>query len=206
MQALENIKSRLRSVGIAPCLAASAGLVALITLWLNRRTIASAVQSAAVSIRNTVNNSYFTISELCASSVAKAKGIDNTPSDTVKANLQNLIDNVLDPLREAYGKPIVINSGYRSTALNKAVGGVSGSQHLTGNAADIRGEGNTKAELIAIAKVALQQGNYDQLIFEHPGSGLWLHISYNGSANRGQFMYYNGKYATLPTSGWESRV
>lgn len=72
---------------------------------------------------------YFTIEELCHSDIATAKGIDNTPTKDVKENLQALIDNVLDPLREAYGKPIYVNSGYRSPELNKAVGGVSNSQH-----------------------------------------------------------------------------
>ena len=56
---------------------------------------------------------YFTIEELCHSDTANARGIDNTPTEEVKANLEALIDNVLDPLREAYGKPIYLNSGYR---------------------------------------------------------------------------------------------
>lgn len=203
----EKLMTRLRAAGVRPCAAAGAGILALLILWLNRRAIASAAKGAAVTIRNTMNNSYFTISELCASSTAAAKGIDNTPSETVKANLQKLITNTLDPLRSAYGKPIVVTSGYRCAKLNTAVGGVANSQHLTGQAADIRGEGNTKAELIAICKLALSQGNYDQLIFEHKGTALWLHISYNSTGNRHSFMTYNaGKYATLPSSGWESRV
>lgn len=73
--------------------------------------------------------SYFTVDELCHSVKASLLGIDNTPSEAVKRNLQALIDNVLDPLRRAYGKPIIVNSGYRCTALNLAVGGVPNSQH-----------------------------------------------------------------------------
>ena len=68
---------------------------------------------------------YFSIEELCKSDTATEKGIDNTPSSEVVEKLNMLIDNVLDPLREAYGKPIYVNSGYRCPALNKAVGGVT---------------------------------------------------------------------------------
>lgn len=72
---------------------------------------------------------YFSIEEMTKSDTAKAKGIDNTPSKEVINNLIKLIEAVLDPLREWYGKPIYINSGYRCEALNKAVGGVSNSSH-----------------------------------------------------------------------------
>ena len=82
---------------------------------------------------------YFTVEELSNSATAKNKRIRNTPDASIERNLNALINNVLDPLRAAYGKPITVNSGYRSLVLNKAVGGVSTSQHLTGEAADITG-------------------------------------------------------------------
>ena len=66
---------------------------------------------------------YFTINELIASDVAKNNNINNIPNQQEKNNLTALVDNILDPLREAYGKPIKVNSGYRCDALNKAVGG-----------------------------------------------------------------------------------
>lgn len=66
---------------------------------------------------------YFTIDELCKSDTAKAKRIDNSPSDEIIHNLTSLVDKVLDPLRESYGKAIRVNSGYRCPALNKAVKG-----------------------------------------------------------------------------------
>lgn len=72
---------------------------------------------------------YFTIEEMTKSSTAKANGIDNTPSEEGVLKLQKLIEAVLDPLREWYGKPIKVNSGYRCEALNKAVGGSDTSQH-----------------------------------------------------------------------------
>ena len=119
---------------------------------------------------------YFTIKELCKSNTATQYGIDNTPNDEVVGNLTKLVDNVLDPLRERYGKPIIVNSGYRSPELNKAVGGVWNSEHLTGRAADISvrsKEGNK--ELFELA----QRLNlpYRQLLNESNYS--WVHISYN---------------------------
>lgn len=81
---------------------------------------------------------YFSISELTHSTKARELHIDNTPfSYEVVNNLTNLIDNLLDPIREMWGKPLHVNSGYRCLALNKAVGGKPSSQHLKGEAADI---------------------------------------------------------------------
>lgn len=81
---------------------------------------------------------YFSISELIHSDKAKELHIDNTPfSLTIIDNLTNLTENLLDPIREAWGKPLHVNSGYRCPALNKAVGGKPTSQHLKGEAADI---------------------------------------------------------------------
>mgnify|MGYP001024757040 FL=1 len=72
---------------------------------------------------------YFTLKELTRSTTATAKGIDNTPTPEVEKNLTLLVENVLDPLREIYGKPITVNSGYRCPELNKAVGGSKTSDH-----------------------------------------------------------------------------
>lgn len=125
---------------------------------------------------NNNNMKYFTIKELCHSDTAIAKGIDNTPSEEVKKNLKALIENVLDPLREAYGKPIYVNSGYRCAALNKAVGGVGNSEHLTGCAADL--DTHSYYENKKLFELA-QELNlpYRQLIDESNLS--WVHISYN---------------------------
>ncbi len=84
---------------------------------------------------------YFTLAEMCASETAKAKGIKNQPTVTEVVNLCLLCTKVLDPLRKAMG-PITISSGYRCAALNKAVGGVSNSQHMKGQAADINIKGD----------------------------------------------------------------
>ena len=121
---------------------------------------------------------YFTINELTKSSTASRLHINNTPSQEVKDNLNKLIDNVLDPLRELYGKPIIVNSGYRCPKLNKAVGGARNSQHLIGQASDIRTVTNTKEsnkqlfDIIRNSKLP-----FDQLINEYDFN--WVHVSYS---------------------------
>ena len=80
---------------------------------------------------------YFTVEELCVSAVARSRGIDNAPPPQAVAALHDLIGHLLDPLREAWGGPVVVNSGYRSPALNAAVGGAPRSRHMYGEAADI---------------------------------------------------------------------
>lgn len=89
---------------------------------------------------------FFTLKELIKSTTAIARGILNVPNGKEEANLVALIDNVLDPLREAYGKPIIVTSGYRSEQLNRMLGGAKTSQHLKGQAADIRSVEDTYEE------------------------------------------------------------
>lgn len=81
---------------------------------------------------------FFTIRELTKSDTAKRHGIANNPSKEEEKNLVALVDNILDPLREAYGKPIIVTSGYRCEELNRLVGGSKTSQHRVGMAVDIR--------------------------------------------------------------------
>ena len=80
---------------------------------------------------------YFTIKELCKSSTADKLRINNSPNSEVVSNLEKLVEFILDPLREKYGKPIYVNGGYRCPALNKAVNGSKTSQHMYGQAVDI---------------------------------------------------------------------
>lgn len=122
-----------------------------------------------------MQKSYFTIDELCASDTAAKFGILNSPSAEIKANLQALIDKVLDPARREYGSYIIVNSGYRSPELNKKVGGAATSQHLTGEAADLTtGNLTNNKKLFDIIK---KQSNFDQLIWEN--GGAWVHVSYS---------------------------
>lgn len=122
----------------------------------------------------------FTIRELCASSTAKRLGLSNLPSIAVSDNLMLLIVNVLQPLRTALKKPVIVSSGYRCIELNKHIGGVSNSQHVLGQAADITVIGMSVDNLFEFIK---KSGIvYDQLIHE----GTWVHISYNKDNNRRQ--------------------
>lgn len=134
---------------------------------------------------------YFTLKELSNSTTANARKIDNTPGLIEQANLINLVNHILDPLREVYGKPIRVNSGYRSPALNAAIGGSKTSDHMTGKAADItvgsRQENQKLFDLIQ--KLNLP---FDQLIFEKGNikeGPDWVHVSWNPERNRKQILY-----------------
>lgn len=123
---------------------------------------------------------YFTIRELCRSAAADKAGIDNTPPSEVTANLTALVDNLLDPLREAWGRPITVNSGYRCPQLNRIVGGVATSHHLRGMAADIT-TGNYVDNARLMQLVMDLNLPFTQMIFEkgNPKIGpAWVHISY----------------------------
>ena len=131
---------------------------------------------------------YFTMNELTHSATAIRKGIDNTPDNTAKANLTALVANILDPLREAYGKPIVVSSGYRCAKLNRAVGGVARSQHITGQAADIQSVSKSKADHKKLFELAQRlRLPFDQLIDEYDYK--WVHISFSAKGNRRQVLH-----------------
>lgn len=133
---------------------------------------------------------YFTIEELCASEVARARNIPNHPTSEARENLTRLIDRVLDPIREAWGGPITVNSGFRAQLLNKAVGGVATSQHLSGEAADITAGSPTENKRLFELVVSLQKEGkiqFDQLIDE--SNYAWVHISYRQGRNRNQILH-----------------
>lgn len=125
----------------------------------------------------------FTISEFLKSDTASRFGIDNKPhNNEVLDNILLLIINVMQPLRNYVGKPIIITSGYRSIGLNAKVGGVSNSQHLKGQACDFVIQGMTINE--AIKAVKNSGIVFDQCINE----GAWVHISFNKNGNRKKFI------------------
>lgn len=129
---------------------------------------------------------FFTIKELTRSTTAEARKIDNTPTREAEANIIALIDNVLDPLRRAYGGPITVTSGYRSPKLNASVGGVKTSQHQKGQAADITaGSPDENKRLFDLA----QELNipFCQLIDEKKYK--WVHISYDKNDVRRQVLH-----------------
>ena len=128
--------------------------------------------------------SYFTIKELSNSQTAKKLGIDNTPTPEIRVKLNTLI-SALDKIREQYGKPITVTSGYRCPELNRAVGGAVNpdgtpkSQHTKGQAADLKGKNRQENEIIF--NIIKQLGCYDQLINEYNFS--WIHVSYVDKKN-----------------------
>lgn len=122
----------------------------------------------------------FTLSEFVKSQQAERLGIDNTPPQVVINNLKQLVVNVLQPVRMHYGKTMVVSSGYRSPALNKAVGGSKTSDHMTGCAADIEVPGVSNYDLAVYIRDNLP---FTQVILEFytpgiPDSG-WVHVSYD---------------------------
>ena len=113
----------------------------------------------------------FTLAELTQSDTAVRLGIDNTPSKDVEANLVRLA-RMLEDVRRTLGRPIMVNSAYRSPEVNKAIGSKPTSQHCNGCAADIRVLGLTPNDIVkAIIKTDIE---YDQLIREFDS---WVHIS-----------------------------
>ena len=127
---------------------------------------------------------YFTIQELSHSDTAVARGIDNCPTAEAIHNLTKLVENVLDPLREKYGKPIRVSSGYRSAILNRSVNGATSSQHRFGEAADITvGSKEENRKLFEIIRLELP---FDQLIDERDFS--WVHVSFREGRNRKQVL------------------
>ena len=137
-------------------------------------------------------NLNFTIKELCNSDVAKKYKINNTPSIKVCDNLLLLITRVLQPLRDKLCKPMIITSGYRCEKLNTLIGGVSNSQHLTGQAVDFIVNDMNINDLFRFIK---NSGIiYDQLIEEHSKNKKWIHISYSLKNRRENLKYLDGKY------------
>ena len=138
----------------------------------------------------------FTYEEMYASPTAKARLIDNTPNDEVKSNLYKLVTTILQPIRDEFGEPIIVTSGYRCPKLNTAIGGAINSMHKQGKAADIKAKNMKKLQdcVLEWAKT----NNFDQIIIEKPINGVasWLHIGsyYSDNRQRKQILVYDGKY------------
>ena len=123
---------------------------------------------------------YFTIAELTYSAAAKKKKIDNTPNEIETKHLEELIE-VLDKIREDWGSPILVNSGYRCEKLNKLIGGSKTSAHRCGYAVDMEPKNGKKKEFHKFVEKWLLNHHvaWDQLINEYPDSnGVpgWTHL------------------------------
>ena len=125
----------------------------------------------------------FTLNELVYSVTAEANKIDNRPNVKVISNLQKLCENVLQPLRDYLGCPVIVTSGFRCAELNKKIGGKPNSHHLMGYAADFVVPQRNLKDVFSWMKTHLP---YDQLLFEYNSSGdRWIHVSYvKDSLNR----------------------
>ena len=135
---------------------------------------------------------HFTLGELCKTSAKTADG--NIPSHVHIENLRRLcswLEMLRDEWNRRYGEgddPIIINSGYRSEAVNKAIGGAKGSNHLTGCAADIRVAGMEQALRYSVILLDISdesREDFDELLIERsPKGGYWLHFAVRPSDNR----------------------
>lgn len=133
----------------------------------------------------------FTLEELTKSATANLLKIDNVPNEQIKAELTKLCTELLQPIRDKYGKPIIVSSGYRSEALNKAVGGSKTSQHRFGQAADIKASDGNQRALWDVIKSMIDNGEikqFGQLIWEkgNLASPQWIHIS---TGTKNQILY-----------------
>lgn len=144
----------------------------------------------------------FTLSEMTKSETALRRGLNNAPTQDVISALQTLAVNVLQPIRDHYGRSVKVNSGYRSPEVNAAVGGSRTSDHCKGQAADIEIVGVANADLAKYIEDKLQ---FTQLILEFytqgvPDSG-WVHVSYDPNNLKKQVMTAvrrDGKTVYLP--------
>ena len=125
------------------------------------------------------------LSEVTRSETAKRRGISNMPTPEHIENFKKLAENVFQPIRDHFGVPIRISSGYRSKELNTAIGGSLSSQHCQGEAIDIDMDGTsiTNAQIFNFIKDNL---NFDQLIAEFPvnSNPAWVHVSYESTGKQ----------------------
>lgn len=141
---------------------------------------------------------FFTYSEFEKSATAERLGIDNRiPNPAIRSNIDYLCRYLLDRLRELYGKPVYITSGYRCPELNRAVKGSSGSAHVSGLAADLdtgRGENRTLADLVVLNRLPFRQ----MIIYESMENPKWVHLGISRIDNCGHILFKkNGKYTDI---------
>ncbi len=133
---------------------------------------------------------HFTLEEFIQSTIAKERGIDNTPTDEIIFKLHLTADG-LERVRAILGFPIKINSGYRCEALNLAVGGSLNSQHMRGEAVDFTCPGfGSPFQIGKLLASLIQTTHIDQLIME----GTWVHCSFTPSPRQDILTMKNGQY------------
>lgn len=144
------------------------------------------------------------LAEVTKSNTAARLGIDNQPKGIYVDNLKVLAENVFQPIRDNFKKPIFVSSGFRSHSLNKAIGGagyyesgryIPKSQHCYGQAIDIDQDAVGKPSNADVFWYIYDQLDFDQLIWERGDdeNPAWVHVSYVEGKNRKQVLRYNGK-------------
>ena len=142
----------------------------------------------------------FTLAEMLHSDYAVRNGLDNSPEPEHLDNIAVLAQTILQPVRDHYGRPVSISSGYRSFTLNLAIGGSLNSQHSKGQAADFEIFGIDNWE---VASYIVDNLDFDQLIlefydFDTGGNTGWIHCSYNLEGNRGETLRaYKSGHSTV---------
>jgi zinc D-Ala-D-Ala carboxypeptidase len=130
----------------------------------------------------------FSLRELTFSQTAVRRGIDNMPDELTITRLRRVCENVLEPVRAHYGRPVRVTSGYRSPALNAAIGGSTTSQHSLGEAVDFEVPGVSNLDVCRFIAAGKLPNGFDQLILEaytpgDPNSG-WIHCSWSSRRAR----------------------
>ncbi len=166
---------------------AGVGLVAALAATGGGQAVVQGAQRVGGLVKGQIGR-FFSWAELTVSSAAARLGLDNTPTPEAAQAMQALVSNVLDPLRTGLGRPVRVTSGYRAPPVNKAVGGAESSQHMSGEAADIKVDG-VAAEALATAIIQLGLP-FDQLIWYAPERGGHVHVSFtNKRPNRRQTLH-----------------
>lgn len=130
---------------------------------------------------------HLSLAEVTRSETAKRKGVSNQPTEAHIANFKLLAENIFEPIRNHFEKPIFISSGYRSAALNKAIGGAASSQHCTGEAIDIDMDGHAGGVTNKMVFDYIKDNlNFDQLIWEFgtDANPDWVHVSYESTGRQ----------------------
>ena len=138
----------------------------------------------------------FTLEEFARSGTADRLRIDNTPPQEVVAHIGELVGSILQPLRDSWGKPIVVTSGYRCNKLNDAVGGVKNSAHLSGYAADVQPNDMSDFGYFVDYLTAFVQGRctrFDQIIIEESKSAKWVHIAVRDNTGKQRMQLFGMK-------------
>jgi len=130
------------------------------------------------------------LKELTKSATAIKKGISNEPTKEHLENLKAVAENIFQPLRDYFGVPIAVTSGYRSASLNRIIGGSSTSQHCKGEAIDLDADVYGNLTNAAIFGYLKEYTDFDQLIWEYGDdeNPAWVHCSYKAEGNRGEVL------------------